>query len=39
LNTLIQKFPSNLIARLGHFEPRPFFDIEEPARGPVQVDL
>jgi LemA protein len=39
LNTLIQKFPSNLIARLGHFEPRPFFDIDEPARGPVQVDL
>jgi LemA protein len=39
LNTLIQKFPSNLIARVGHFEPRPFFDIDEPVRGPVQVDL
>jgi LemA protein len=39
LNTLIQKFPSNLIAGLGHFEPKPFFEIDEPARGPVQVDL
>jgi len=39
LNTLIQKFPSSLIARVGHFEPRPFFDIDEPVRGPVQVDL
>ena len=39
LNTLIQKFPANLIAGLGHFEGRPFFDIEEPVRGPVQVDL
>jgi LemA protein len=39
LNTLIQKFPSNLIARVGHLEPRPFFDIDEPVRGPVQVDL
>jgi len=39
LNTLIQKFPANLVAGLGHFEGRPFFDIEEPVRGPVQVDL
>jgi len=39
LNTLIQKFPSNLIAGLGHFEPKPFFEIDEPVRGPVQVDL
>jgi LemA protein len=39
LNTLVQKFPANLVARLGHFEPRPFFDIEEPVGGPVQVDL
>ena len=39
LNTLIQKFPANLIAGLGHFEPKPFFEIDEPVRGPVQVDL
>ena len=39
LNTLIQSFPSNLIASAFHFAPREFFDIEEPARGPVQVDL
>ena len=39
LNTLIQKFPSNFIAGLGHVEPRPFFDIDEPVRGPVQVDI
>ena len=39
LNTLIQKFPSNLIAGMGHFEPKPFFEIDEPVRGPVQVDL
>jgi LemA protein len=39
LNTAIQSFPSNLIARAFHFTPREFFDIEEPIRGPVQVDL
>ena len=39
LNTLIQKFPANVIARLGHFEPKPFFEIDEPVRGPVQVDI
>jgi LemA protein len=39
LNTLIQKFPANLIAGLGHFEPKPFFEIDEPVRGPVQVDI
>jgi LemA protein len=39
LNTLIQKFPASVIAARRHFEPRPFFDIEEPVRGPVQVDL
>src|SRR3989441_5418127 len=37
LNTLIQSFPSRIIASLGGFEPREFFDIEEPARGPVSV--
>jgi LemA protein len=39
LNTLIQSFPSMLIARAGRFSEREFFDIEEPARGPVEVDL
>jgi LemA protein len=37
LNTLIQAFPSNVVARLGNFQPRDFFEIEEPARGPVAV--
>lgn len=39
LNTLIQKFPANVIAGLGHFESKPFFEIDEPVRGPVQVDI
>ena len=39
LNTLVQKFPANVIAGLGHFEPKPFFEIAEPVRGPVQVDI
>ena len=39
LNTLIGSFPSNVVARVFRFTPRPFFDIEEPAREPVQVDL
>jgi LemA protein len=39
LNTRIQSFPSNLIAGALHFERREFFDIEDAARGPVQVDL
>jgi LemA protein len=39
LNTLIQSFPSNLIASTFHFTAREFFDIEDPVRGPVQVDL
>jgi LemA protein len=37
LNTLIQSFPSRIVASLGGFQPREFFDIEEPARGPVAV--
>jgi LemA protein len=39
LNTLIQYFPSSLVARAFGFGERPFFEIDEPARGPVQVDL
>ena len=39
LNTAIGKFPSNLVARRFHFEPREFFEIDDPERGPVRVDL
>ena len=39
LNTQIQRFPSNIVARLFGFKPREFFDIEDPVRGPVRVDL
>jgi len=37
LNTKIQSFPSNLIAGMSHFTQREFFEIDEPARGPVQA--
>jgi LemA protein len=39
LNTKIQSFPSSVVANMFHVAPREFFDIEEPIRGPVQVDL
>jgi LemA protein len=39
LNMLIQSFPSSLVARSFRFDERPFFEIDEPTRGPVQVDL
>jgi LemA protein len=39
LNTKIQTFPSSVIARMGNFQPREFFEIEEPARGPVEVQF
>jgi LemA protein len=39
LNTKVQSFPSNLIARSFGITEREFFEIDEPARGPVQVDL
>ena len=39
LNTLIQSFPSSLVARAFGFQERPFFEIEEGNRGPVQVEL
>jgi LemA protein len=39
LNTLIQSFPSSLVARGFGFQERPFFEIDDPARGPVQVEL
>jgi LemA protein len=39
LNTKIQSFPSSVIAQAGKFQPREFFEIDEPARGPVGVQF
>jgi LemA protein len=39
LNTRIQSFPSSLIANAFGFDRREFFDIEDEARGPVEVNL
>jgi LemA protein len=39
LNTLIQSFPSSIVAGAFRFDERPFFEIDEPTRGPVPVDL
>jgi LemA protein len=39
LNALIGTFPPNIIARLGGFTPREFFEIDDPAKGPVQVSF
>jgi LemA protein len=39
LNTLIASFPSRFVAAMGSFQPREFFEIEEPARGPVRVEF
>jgi LemA protein len=39
LNTLIQQFPSSIVASLGRFQQREFFDIEDTARGPVPVQF
>ncbi len=39
LNVLIGTFPSNIMARLGRFMPREFFDIDDPAKGPVAVQF
>lgn len=39
LNTLVGSFPSNLVARAFGFGEREFFDIEEPVRAPVAIDL
>ena len=39
LNTRIQSFPSNVIARAGKFPPREFFEIDEPAGRPVSVEF
>jgi LemA protein len=39
LNTRIQSFPSSIIASMFTFQPREFFEIDEPARGPVTVQF
>src|SRR5262245_2593588 len=39
LNTLIGSFPSSIVAGWFRFEQRTFFEIDEPTRGPVQVEL
>jgi LemA protein len=39
LNTTIGRFPSNLVASAFGFRPRGFFEIDEPTRGPVQVEM
>lgn len=39
LNTLIEQFPSLIVARMGRFRQREFFEAEEDSRGAVAVDL
>jgi LemA protein len=39
LNTAIDTFPSNLVAKAFGFEARPFFDIDDPVSEPVSVDI
>jgi LemA protein len=39
LNTRTQTFPSSLVAHMFAFGPRQFFDLDEPERGPVHVEL
>jgi LemA protein len=39
LNTAIETFPSNVLARLAGFTPRAFFDVDDEARGPVDVSF
>ncbi|MGH2696977.1 MAG: LemA family protein [Actinomycetota bacterium] len=38
-NTLIEQFPSLLVARIGGFRQREFFEAEEDSRGAVAVDM
>jgi LemA protein len=37
LNNMVQSFPSLMVARGFRYRTRPFFDIDEPTRGPVGV--
>ena len=36
---LIQSFPARLVAAMGSFPPRDYFEIEDAARAPVKVDF
>ena len=38
-NNLVQQFPSNIVAGIAKFTTREFFEIEEAAAGPVQVQF
>jgi LemA protein len=38
-NNVVQQLPSNIIASIGNFKLREFFEIEEAAAGPVQVQF
>lgn len=38
-NTLIQSFPSNILARTFGFAPREYFEIEEAPREPIKVEF
>jgi LemA protein len=38
-NNLVQQFPSAIVASIGGFKIREFFEIEEAATGPVQVQF
>jgi LemA protein len=38
-NNLIQQVPTNIVAGIGNFRPREFFEVEEAAAGPVQVQF
>jgi LemA protein len=35
----LETFPSNTIAGMFNFEPRPYFEAEEASREPVRVDF
>jgi LemA protein len=39
LHNLVQSFPSNLVANMAGFKTRQFFEIDEPARGPVTTSF
>jgi LemA protein len=39
LNTMIEQFPSLIVARLGGFTEREFFEAEDDSRGAVAVDV
>jgi LemA protein len=39
LNTRIQSFPSNIVAKASKFRPREFFEIDEPVGRPVSVEF